>query len=274
LNAVDFEYDGQYLSDFGFIICHFDGGAGLETVSAGAEITFNTVAKRRGKAFTLVSSQYDSCITTTFQICKNVCDNDDSMVITDDEYRDIARWLNRTEFCEFMVLYDDENDAYRDPCYFNAGFNLSRITIGDELFGIELTLETDSPFGYGPLVQRTYTITDSSGGDVTFTDPSDDIGYVYPDVVLTCSDSGAYNITNAMTGTVTTITGCTSGEVITMQGEPMIITSSLSTHDIASSFNFIFMKVGNTYASRQNTITVSKPCTLQISYNPIVKSFM
>lgn len=42
--ALDFEYDGQYLSDYGFIICDFNSSSGADIVSAGSMITFNTVS--------------------------------------------------------------------------------------------------------------------------------------------------------------------------------------------------------------------------------------
>lgn len=270
--AIDFEYDGQYLSDYGLIICDFNGGSGADIKSAGSEISFNIIPKNKGKKYTLISSQYDTCISASFHICKNpdLFDRDE-MIISNDEYRDIARWLNRSEFRKFQVLYD--NEEFRDTCYFNAGFNLSRITIGEELVGIELTMETDSPFGYGPVVTKTATIG-NGGESFLVSDPSDDIGYIYPDVVLTCNGNGDYTITNSLTGTSTTITDCTSGEVITMLGDPMIISSSVSTHNVPASFNFVYLKVGNTYETRRNTITVSNPCTIKISFSPIIKDFV
>ena len=52
---LDFEYDNRYLSDFGFIICHFDGSSGIETVSAGSAITFSKVSRNSGKQYSLIS---------------------------------------------------------------------------------------------------------------------------------------------------------------------------------------------------------------------------
>ena len=33
--ALDFEYDGRYLSDYGFIICDFNGSSGAEEITLG-----------------------------------------------------------------------------------------------------------------------------------------------------------------------------------------------------------------------------------------------
>ena len=45
--AYDFFYDGLKLSDFGFMLCKFDDG-GVDTVSNGSEISFNTIPTMRG----------------------------------------------------------------------------------------------------------------------------------------------------------------------------------------------------------------------------------
>ena len=57
MKAYDFEYDGKKLSDFGYMICFFDSG-GLNTVSGGSQITFNTVSTKHGELNELISSEY------------------------------------------------------------------------------------------------------------------------------------------------------------------------------------------------------------------------
>ena len=47
MKSYDFEYDGLNLSDFGFMICSFDS-KGVETISNGSTITFNTVSMFNG----------------------------------------------------------------------------------------------------------------------------------------------------------------------------------------------------------------------------------
>lgn len=60
--ATDFEYAGQFLSDFGFIVCNFDGDKGWESISAGSEITFNKVSKNQGKVHSLTDTRYNNCM--------------------------------------------------------------------------------------------------------------------------------------------------------------------------------------------------------------------
>ena len=69
--AIDFEYDGQYLSDYGFIVCNFDATSGINIADAGSKITFNKVSRNNGKSYSLTSAKYGECIQCTFDICKN-----------------------------------------------------------------------------------------------------------------------------------------------------------------------------------------------------------
>ena len=75
MRAYDFEYDNHFLSDFGFIICSFDS-KGIETVSNGSKITFNKVSAQGGSKHELVSTEYEDCLETTFQISKARCGGD------------------------------------------------------------------------------------------------------------------------------------------------------------------------------------------------------
>ena len=54
--ATNFEYDGLKLSDFGMMICAFDSSGGIETVSSGADITFNTVKAIGSNRFKFIDS--------------------------------------------------------------------------------------------------------------------------------------------------------------------------------------------------------------------------
>lgn len=262
--AIDFEYDGQYLSDYGFIICDFNFSKGANNVDAGSNITFNKVLSGNGKKYSLSGAQYEECITTSFDICKNP-DIYDDLRITDDEYRKLIRWLNRREYLKFRVI-DDE----KDTCYYEASFNIQKINIREILYGIELTMETNSPFGYGLEQSVTWDITDVSK-IYKLNDMSDEIGYTYPSMKITCKDEGDLHIYNEATNCTTIIKNCSNGEVITIDGTTQIITTSSNTHHIYNDFNFEFFKITNTINNRINNITISIPCQLEIRYTPIIK---
>lgn len=266
--AVDFKYDGKYLSDYGYIVCDFDASNSVTTVDIGSKITFNTVSTSTGSLYRLICTKYDSCLQATFDICKNpdVYDYSD-MEFSDAEYRELMRWLNRKEFLEFCFIDDDHE---RDSCYYDASFNLEEIKINERLYGVRLTMETNSPFGHGEKQLVSWQATDASQ-TYTLTDVSDELGHTYPDIVITCNSNGDLTVKNITEDISTVIKNCSVGEVITILGEEQIIETSSASHDICDDFNFEFFRIANTLESRDNTISVSMPCKLEIRYSPIIK---
>ena len=265
--ALDFEYDGRYLSDHGFVICTFGSQSDYDTISAGSRITFNRVQMHRGKYYGLAGTAYDEYITATFEIGRNP-DKYEDLRMTEEEYRDLMRWLNRHEFLRFKVLGwgDDEPDS----CYYDASFNVEKVLVTKVLYGLRLTMETNRPFGYAQERKMKFSVP-SANGSFTLRDASDEIGYVYPDMTITCKGTGMLTIHNDMCDEDTVVKNCSNGEVLTIHGREQIITSSLPSHAIYNDFNFEFPKIGNTYKKRQNKITVSLPCDMEIRYTPIVK---
>lgn len=267
--AIDFEYDGHYLSNYGFIICDFDSASGADVVDAGSKITFNKVSRNRGKQYSLTSTQYDECIQATFDICKDPDKYDyKDMVISNDEYRDLMRWLNRREFLKFHAFYLDDKE--RETCYYDVSFNVDKIKIGDVLYGLRLTMESNKPFGYGKEQYASHTFSDVTK-EYLFSDISDEIGSTYPYVTITCNVDGDLQIYNEDEDCTTLIKNCKVGEVITMDGNAQIISTTYASHDICNDFNYEFFRIGNTIRTRHNRITVSKPCKLEIRYAPIIK---
>lgn len=267
--AIDFEYDGQYLSDYGFIICQFDASTGVNIAEAGSKITFNKVSRNNGKSYSLTGAKYTECVQTTFDICKNpdLYDYEDRE-ITNDEYRDLMRWLNRREFLKFQAF--DEMNGERDTCYYNVGFNINKIEIAGKLYGLRLTLESDKPFGYGQEQSVSWTFSDVSVSKI-LSDVSDEIGYIYPNMTITCNAEGDLSIFNELENCTMQIKNCSVGEIITINGESQTIETTYSSHDICNDFNYEFFRIGNTINNRSNKISVSKPCSIVIKYTPIIK---
>lgn len=266
--ACDFEYDSQYLSDYGFVICSFGGISDFDTVSAGSKITFNKVSRHYGKRYSLTGTQYDECITATFDICKNPNINDiGNMEISDNEYRELMRWLNRREFLKFALLKVSAEDG--EPCYFKVSFNVEKIKISEKLYGLRLNMESDKPFGYG--YERVISLNFDKNTSKILNDNSDEIGSIFPTVIIKCNQDGDITLHNDLENCTTAIKNCKAGEVITLHGDSQIITTSLIEHDICNDFNYEFFRIGNTYGNRNNKITVSLACNVTIRYSPVIK---
>lgn len=262
--VTDFEYDGLLLSDFGCIMCSFES-TGLETVINGSNITFNTSPILNGSKHILTDVKYDECLTTTFEICKNPCnvEEQEDLIFTVDEVANITRWLNRKEFLKFKLV----KEGYEN-IYFDGSFNVSRKLLGSDVIGFELELITDRPFAQYETVKKTFKIKDYNQMEI-FKDISDEIGYIYPKVEITCNAGGNLIIHNAIENRDTIIKNCVPGEVITM--DYPIISSSRTSHQIQNDFNYNFFRIANTYKERGNKIKFSIPCIMKIEYQPIRK---
>ena len=261
MKATDFEYNGIKLSDRGFMICSFDS-KGLETISNGSQITFNTVPAFSGSKHNLTSTEYEDCLETTIQVCKRSCVKGIEE-ISSVEFREITKWLSREKFLKFKILDEDYIDLY-----FEASFNISRIEIDGKLYGLELEVVTNRPFALKE--PRLINIKNTKqNGKHSINDTSHKEGYIYPFTEITVAKSGKLEIYNALEGRKTSIDNCVAGEVITM--DYPIIKSSISSHNINNDFNWTFFRIANNFENSRNDLTISIPCTIKINYSPIVK---
>ena len=261
MKAYDFEFDNRRLSSYGFIVCSF-GEKGLETVSDGSQITFNTISTLDGSKHELTSVIYEDCLETTIQICKTPCNND-IMEISDTEYRQMKKWLSRKRFLKFKIL----SQSYID-LYFEVMFNISRIEIDGKLYGLELEVKTNRPFALKDL-QIINIKNLKQDGKYSINDTSHEEGYIYPHTEITVNQDGNLKIHNAIENRDTYIANCVVGEVITM--DYPVIRSSISSHNIQNDFNWNFFRVANTFDNSRNDLTISLPCSIKIEYSPIVK---
>ena len=142
--CIDFEYDGQRLSDYGCVVCHISSSPDLNTVNIGSQITFNTINLPLQNKFKTMSAQYEEAYTTTFEIGKFNCNTRDH-TLTQEEVSGLMRWLNKKKYCKFKMIY--ENDEFGN-IYYMGSFNIQMITHGGSIIGLELTLQTNAPFGY------------------------------------------------------------------------------------------------------------------------------
>ena len=261
MKAYDFEYDGDNLSNKGFIICKF-GRQGIQTISNGSYITFNTVSTEHGQKHELTSVEYEECLSTTFQICKHPCIGD-AEEVSASEQREMMRWLNRKEFLKFKLLSPEYADIY-----WECTFNVSKIEIEGKVYGFELEVITNRPFALMETVEVNITNLQDNGKK-TVSSLSDEIGYIYPYMEITIDKSGDLEIFNELENRTMRIANCVEGEVITLR-YPMIETSE-SSHRIQNDFNWVFFRLANTFKKRKNELSISIPCTIKMAYNPIIK---
>lgn len=272
MRCIDFEYNGQRLSDYGCMICCIDTSPGVETVSIGSQLTLNTVRPAGLHKFRLLSTQYDSAYTVTFQVAKAGCPNQDDTEIRESELSDMMRWLQRKEYHKFKAIYS--NGEYANT-YYMGTFHIQAIRACDQVIGLELTLQTNAPFGYYEPTEYYMELPDSESSYTVF-DHSDEIGYLYPEVVeIECLSQGDLTIYNSMDARPTVIHNCAAGEIITLDGENKQICSSLSHDRLYNDFNYHFIRImnddNNGAAGNANVFTAALPCNIRLVYSPIRK---
>ena len=71
----------------------------------------------------------------------------------------------------------DEDDKDRETCYYEASFNIEKIKISEILYGLQLTMVTNKPFGYGQE-QTVHWVVNDIERTYLLSDISDEIGYI------------------------------------------------------------------------------------------------
>lgn len=266
--ARDFQYDGEYLRNHGFIICNTDQRSGFETIGEDSKLNFNKTSLLYGKRFDLTTAEYADKLDITFQICK--CPdspdcNPPIAPITSYDFRSLKRWLNRPQFHKFKLIQPEWENLYME-----GSFNITdQLGFDGKLYILELTFTSNRPFAlHEPITHRITTANKNE--PYTLIDISDEIGYIYPDVQITCLEAGDLRITNANENRITEVKNCSEGEILTFSKE-LLLSSSLPTHKIQNDFNYTFFRIANSYHNRKNALTFSIPVKMKITYSPYAK---
>lgn len=241
INAKDFTFCNKKLSDFGFIIANFDSSSD-EDVSCG-NVELITARPPMSSKNIIHGVSYGEPIKLVFQIVKfdYVTCTCSSEPVTDKEYEDLMRWLVKTNY---NYINFDDGDVY-----FNVTMSVTAKKIGGHIRGFEITATNDSVYSYSQEYSTEFT-----SGVSTFVDESSVIGYTYPEkFVITALADGDVNL--GVVGDVgILIEDCVAGEVLVMDCEHKIITSSVPSHDLSSCFNFVFFRFSNSDETRENRI--------------------
>lgn len=264
--AQDFEYAGEYLKDWGYMICQTNSSSGFETINSDSQLTFDTISQFNGKLSELTTSYYEDHIEITFQICKFSCSKGITP-ITVYESKELKRWLNRPEFHRFKLIQPNWADIYME-----GSFNIKNIEYNGQVYILELTFISNRPFALHEPVTYKFE-TSNEDNQFSIFDISDEIGYIYPDIQIICLEDGDLEINNSIENRVTFIKNCKKNEVINFTKE-LIFLSSDPEHKIQNDFNYIFLRIANSYGKRKNLLTFSKPVNISITYSPYVKAVM
>ena len=260
MDAKDFIFNGQSLSDYGFIIGSF-GDDGTVT-PGGISYTMTNVPSNDRKYIS--SMKYDSTIEFTFSIVKYDCNVNHIEPV--DRYEDSAmhKWLEREGFHSLSFCQDDYENIH-----YNAYISISPKIIAGRTYGYKLVATTDNVYAYDFKCEYEFDIN-ANEEYILFTS-SDKCGYIYPKIEITPLESGNLSLTikedNEQNSSV--FNNVTENITIKLDSELGIV-ENIDTDN----FNWKFPRLIQGYEDTINTIITTLPCHIKVNYIPRRKVVM
>lgn len=260
----DFKYDGKYLSDINCMLATFDGSSGF-TTKQGCSLNLQTIKASSTQKYQKYGVSYDDYLTDTWQIAKQKCINPDDRYFTIKEIRNIMRWLNSEKYKK-LYLVDDE---YLN-IYFMATFNVSKIMSAGKCIGFELNLICNSSFGYETKTVKS-SITDQNKTILLSID-NDRKSFIYPKIDIEILENGDLEIASSTESDRKLILhDCSVGDKIFIDCENRVIMSSNATHNLPSSFNFIFPRINYSFNNDDYKININLNSNVSIELEQVRK---
>ena len=267
VSATDFMFDGKKLSDFGMMLCSF-GSSSSENTSIGNKITYRTAKPPMSDRTHFVNAVYEEPVTASLDICKSRCGHHTEGKLSPPEISALLSWLVRKDGYHKLKFYQD---GYED-LYFNAYISdIQAVKFGGAVFGLTLSVETDSPYAYMETVRADLDM--KAGSICSILNLSDETGAAAPGhLSVRCLSDGDLCIKNLSDNNRTTcVKNCSADETITFDCIHKLISSSDSTHKLSNDFNYTYFRMVHTYGDRQNLVTANMNCRLHLEYNPVRK---
>lgn len=253
MDATNFIFDGKSLSDFGFIICEFNGEANTSTPST---VTFTTLKVPDNDRRRFLSSNYDDVISFEFSIAKYESKKN-NLPINSYEDRVMRKWLCRED--GFHELIIEQDDFYN--IYYNAQINITPQMVAGRIRGYRLTVTTDNVYGYTEPLETEFDI--SSTSPYTFLALSDRADYFYPIWEITPKQNGDLHlkVLEDINQTNTILKSVKANSKIIINSENGII-EGISPDN----FNWQLPRIVQDYDETINTITSTLTCHIKIKY--------
>ena len=176
--ATDFLFDRQHASDFGLMICSFDGSP---EAASGGEIEYDVIQTPGRDRFTFYGIQSNPVIEWHFSICKDPDQNTD-LYFTQYEESRIAKWLLQRDGYR---LFQFCQEGYEDIFYY-AFINMQPHQILGQTAGFDLTVTSDCAYGFTGILRQKATLSASSR-PLEFRLQSDVNTYILPRITIKCT---------------------------------------------------------------------------------------
>ncbi|MCI9077320.1 MAG: hypothetical protein HFH68_00145 [Lachnospiraceae bacterium] len=248
--ATDFEFNGVKASDVNLAIVDFNSPSREGVVSSGGKITFNSSKAVNSHKWNFHGSHYEEQLSFSFQVARINLERLPQEVLPASPYEKAyyMRWLCRKDGYKYLRFLQNGYESI----FYNSKIDLEWINYGGCTYGAELTVTCDAPFGYSLL--QSYEARLSSGNSFTIYNDSDETGSVMPQLIeIEILTDGDFRLSNSLDPLLmvnyldlsgdTVIKGCKKGEVITINGITKQIATSLLSHDVSNSFNYVYPRL-------------------------------
>lgn len=257
---TDFIFDGRTLSSMGYMLIFENQDDKIDV----SNITFYNVKGSRNDCSYRAGYKYETNYTGTYYIMKNICDNTEDQDMDDDDISELTRWLCRKQYKWFRFIDPDNDDIW-----YQVYCTVKKEELQNKAIGVELTINTNAPYGFSREIVSTYTTTASSKRFKLFMN-SDEEGYIYPDVTIKVKESGDLRFKNVTEGRITALDNCVAGETITFLGNIQQINSTVK-HDFIEEYNYKIPRLHNLYTINENIFECNLNCDITFKYREVRK---
>lgn len=136
-----------------------------------------------------MGTKWNDTLTFNITLFKNLCDDKDNLVFTEEEIDDINAWLTSPDYPLLFHMYDyDTVDTSGNPVnkkydYFGLFTDVSPISVGEEIIGLQYMFITNSPFAWTEQKTATFHCEEETEF-VVVVDHSERNREVYPIIVI------------------------------------------------------------------------------------------
>ena len=160
-------------------------------------------------------------------------------------------------------VWNIAGEVYSDPATLSVLF--TRFSIADECEGLFENILPEGDYTFSLNADNAavlYSLGVGLAGDTT---------WLCEDTNENCTfhTDGRWPIRIVLSG------GASGAKIRPMLEEGSVahgwVSPKQSEHDVANDFNFGWLSLGNRYDSRENQVTVNRPCEMTVRYRPIWK---
>ena len=227
------------LSDYGMMLASFDYNGesedetGIEISTIEEFIGDNPIPKYLGE-------KYSNKIKPKVTFIKNPCTFGNNIYFSEKECRNILRTMTGIRGYQWMKVVNDESE---DDIWFRSKIiNISSRRVGNNIVGLILEMECDSPFGWSSetIIDLNFKAHKSIR---VFSNTDDLYNYIYPTVSIKCSSDGDFAMNNITDNRLSVIKNVRNGEVITINSKAEVITSSMEHDLLLNDFNLKWIRL-------------------------------